>query len=87
MNINQNKDERIEYLNQVNDIHTGMLQLQGRTKDFYKLKYQNKSSENIELMDENIKLLENNIRLRRINDLYHQFYNRSSEFLNRMSNN
>ena len=35
-------------------------------------------------MDENIQMLDTNSRLQRINDLYSQFYNTSSEFLNRI---
>ena len=82
--MNENKDERIEYLNRINDIYTGILHLQERTKDFYKLKYRSKCTENIELMDENIQMLDTNIRLQRLNDLYRQFYNTSSQFINRM---
>jgi len=84
INMNGNKDERIEYLNQINDAYTDIIQLQGRTKDFYKSKYRSKCSENIELMDENIQMLDTNIRLQRLNDLYRQFYNTSSQFINRM---
>jgi chromosome segregation ATPase len=84
INMNENKDERIEYLNRINDVYTGILHLQGQTKDFYKLKYRSKCTENIELMDENIQMLDTNIRLQRLNDLYRQFYNTSSQFINRM---
>ena len=86
INMNRNKDERIEYLNRINDVCNGVLHLQGRTKDFYKSRYRSKCSENIELMDENIQMLNTNIRLQRINDLYRQYYNTSSQFINRMMN-
>ena len=86
INMNRSKDERIEYLNRVNDVCNGVLHLQGRAKDFYKSRYRSKCSENIELMDENIQMLNTNIRLQRINDLYRQYYNTSSQFINRIVN-
>jgi len=84
ININQNQDERIEYLDRINNIYTNIIHLQGESRNFYKSRYQSKCIENIELMDENIQMLDTNSRLQRINDLYSQFYNTSSEFLNRI---
>ena len=84
ININQNQDERMGYLNRINDIYTNIIHLQGESRNFYKSRYQSKCIENIELMDENIQMLDTNSRLQRINDLYSQFYNTSSEFLNRI---
>jgi chromosome segregation ATPase len=86
INMNRNKDERIEYLNRINDVCNTVLHLQGRTKDFYKSRYRIKCSENIELMDENIQMLNTNLRLQRITDLYRQYYNTSSQFINRIVN-
>jgi chromosome segregation ATPase len=86
INMNRNKDERIEYLNRINDVYNGVLHLQGRAKDFYKSRYRIKCSENIELMDENIQMLNTNLRLQRITDLYRQYYNTSSQFINRIVN-